>query len=237
MQDNGSLHVNVDEIKPPEATAAEPAPSASVPDVSSDGVPTDHPLESGEHSLLRARVADLEAQLAARDEAFQEMKLHATRLAADFENSRQRWTRERSELVKSAGERVLEQFLEVLDNFERAIQVGERATEPQQVLTGVHMIYKQVLDFLSKEGVSPMNAAGRPFDPNQHEAVVQEESEEHPDQTVLDEFRRGYMLNGRVLRHALVKIASNPAMPHTPAAPAEEPIPTPSEPASPDSAI
>jgi molecular chaperone GrpE len=197
----------------------------------------DQPLESGESGLLRARVADLEAQLAARDEAFQEMKLHATRLAADFENSRQRWTRERSELVKSAGERVLEQFLEVLDNFERAIQVGERATEPQQVLTGVQMIYKQVLDFLSKEGVSPMNAAGQPFDPNQHEAVVQEESEEHPDQTVLDEFRRGYMLNGRVLRHALVKIASNPAMPYTPTASAEESIPTPSEPASPDSAI
>ncbi|MEB3329683.1 MAG: nucleotide exchange factor GrpE [Candidatus Sericytochromatia bacterium] len=225
--------MNVDEITPPETAAGEPAPPVSPPPTEGAAEP---PSDGGDGAVLQARVAELEALLAAREEAFQEMKLHATRLAADFENSRQRWTRERSELVKSAGERVLEQFLEVLDNFERAIQVGERATEPHQVLTGVQMIYKQVLDFLGKEGVAPMNAAGQPFDPNQHEAVVQEESEEHPDQTVLDEFRRGYMLNGKVLRHALVKIASNPAMPFTPAAPADDPTPNPSEPASPDSA-
>lgn len=162
---------------------------------------------------LQAVVDDLRAQLLAKDEAHQDTQAHLKRLAADFENFRRRQTQDREALVKSAGERILEQFLEVLDNFERALQVGERATEPQQVLTGVQMIYKQVLDFLSKEGVVPMNVSGQPFDPNQHEAVLQEESDDKPDQTVLEEFRRGYTLHGKVLRHALVKIANNPAMP------------------------
>ncbi|MEB3222441.1 MAG: nucleotide exchange factor GrpE [Candidatus Sericytochromatia bacterium] len=227
--------MNVDEIPAPDTTAPSPQEGSETRPASSQAAEA---ATASDPSPLLARVAELEAQLAARDEAFLELKSHATRLAADFENSRQRWTREKSELIKSAGERVVEQFLDVLDNFERAIQIGERATEPQQVLTGVQMIYKQVLDFLAKEGVAPMNAAGKPFDPNHHEAVVQEESEEHPDQTVLDEFRKGYLLNGRVLRHALVKIASNPSVPFLPAAAAEgapEQSP-PSEPAAPDSA-
>ncbi|MEB3198041.1 MAG: nucleotide exchange factor GrpE [Candidatus Sericytochromatia bacterium] len=164
-------------------------------------------------SILASRVAELEAQLAAKEELYQDVHGQLRRLAADFENHRRRQAQEREALVKSAAERVLEQFLEVLDNFERAIQVAERATEPQQVVTGVQMIYKQVLDFLGKEGVTPMDAKGKGFDPNQHEAVLQEESDDQPDQTVLDEFRKGYLLHGRVLRHALVKIANNPSMP------------------------
>ena len=227
-----------------DATPADAAPSAETALPSeilspAPGAEETPAASSAEMEALRARLVDLEAQLTLKEEAFQEMKAHATRLAADFENSRQRWSRERSELVKTAGERVLEQFLEVLDNFERALQLAERATEPQQVVTGVQMIYKQVVDFLGKEGVVPMNAAGQPFDPTMHEAVVQEETDEHPDQTVLDEFRKGYMLHTRVLRHALVKIANNPSQP--PASQAQEPesapesIP-PSEPASTDSA-
>ncbi|MNL66060.1 heat shock protein GrpE [compost metagenome] len=75
------------------------------------------------------------------------------------------------------------------------------------------MIYRQVADFIGKEGVQPMDAAGKPFDPNHHEAVVQTAVDDQPDQTVLEEFRKGYLLNGRVLRHAMVRIASNPSMP------------------------
>lgn len=188
------------------ATDAHNAPDASAENAFG-------PETGSDVARLEGLVADLQVQLAAKEEAYQDAHAHLKRLAADFENFRRRQTQDREALVKSAGERILEQFLEVLDNFERALQVGERATEPQQVLTGVQMIYKQVLDFLSKEGVVPMNASGHPFNPNQHEAVLQEESDDQPDQTVLEEFRKGYTLNGKVLRHALVKIANNPAMP------------------------
>jgi molecular chaperone GrpE len=191
------------ETAPAEPTAAEtpgPAPDAAGGDAA-------------------AKLRELEVHYAAKDEAFQDMENQYRRLAADFENFRRRQQQERETLIKSAGERILERFLEILDNFERALQVGEKATDPQQVLTGVSLIYRQLQDFLGKEGVTAMEAKGQPFDPLMHEAVLQEAAEDVPDHTVLDEFRKGYLLNGRVLRHAMVKIADNPAMPAVPPAP------------------
>lgn len=211
--------MNEEDIKVAEpetgANAAEAGSAASI----------DAAMPEGEMSLddeLGARVKELEVHYAAKDEAFQDLENQYRRLAADFENFRRRQTLERENLIKSAGERILERFLEILDNFERALQVGERATDPQQVLTGVSLIYRQLQDFLNKEGVVAMDAKGQPFDPNMHEAVVQESSDDEPDQTVLDEFRKGYLLNGRVLRHAMVKIADNPSIPAVPPKPAGE---------------
>lgn len=163
-----------------------------------------------------AQLKDLEVRYAAKDEAFQDMENQYRRLAADFDNFRRRQQQEREQLIKSAGERILERFLEVLDNFERALQSAEKATNVEDVVKGLSLIYRQTSDFLGKEGVAPMDAKGQPFDPNKHEAVVQEAAEDVPDQTVLEEFRKGYLLNGRVLRHAMVKIADNPAIPAVP---------------------
>ena len=167
-----------------------------------------------------AKLRELEVHYAAKDEAFQDMENQYRRLAADFDNFRRRQQQEREALIKNAGERVLERFLEILDNFERALQAADKATNPQDVVTGLTLIYRQLTDFLGKEGVVPMDAKGQPFDPNKHEAVIQEASEDVPDQTVLDEFRKGYLLHGRVLRHAMVKIADNPSIP------AVQPTPT-----------
>jgi molecular chaperone GrpE len=124
-------------------------------------------------------------------------------------------------LIKFAGERILERFLDVMDNFERALAAGQKATNAEDVLKGVDMIHRQLKDFISKEGVTPMDAQGKSFDPNQHEAVVQTDVEDVQDQTVLEEYRKGYLLNGRVLRHAMVRIANNPSMPAAPAAASE----------------
>ena len=166
-------------------------------------------------------VAELQQRLADREQAYADMEGQLRRMAADFDNFRRRQAQERENLVKFAGERILERFLEVLDNFERALEAGRKATRPEDVVTGVEMIHRQVMSFLEKEGVQPIEAKGQPFDPNQHEAVVQQDADDVPDQTVLDEFRRGYQLNGRVLRHAMVKVANNPAMPAAPIQPAD----------------
>lgn len=170
--------------------------------------------QDGEVGALRQRLAD-------RDQAYTDLEGQLKRMAADFDNFRRRQAVERENLIKFAGERILERFLEVLDNFERALAAGEKATDPQQVLTGVSLIYRQLQDFLTKEGVAAMDSKGSPFDPNQHEAVVQMDVEDVPDQTVLEEFRKGYMLNGRVLRHAMVKVANNPSIPAVPPIPLE----------------
>lgn len=193
------------EATPEEATVPEPQATEQAAGEARDAA------EAGDDAATRLK--DLEVHFAAKDEAFQDMENQYRRLAADFDNFRRRQQQEREALIKSAGERVLERFLEILDNFERALQAADKATNPQDVVTGLTLIYRQLTDFLSKEGVTPMDAKGQPFDPNWHEAVIQEMAEDVPDQTVLEEFRKGYLLNGRVLRHAMVKIADNPAIP------------------------
>lgn len=165
----------------------------------------------------------LRRQLAEKQQAYEDLEGQAKRLAADFDNFRRRQAQEKENLIKFAGERILERFVDVLDNFERALDAGRKATDPKDVVTGVEMIHRQLQDFLAKEGVTAMEPEGSPFDPNQHEAVFQQQVDDVPDQTVLEVFRRGYVLNGRVLRHAMVKVADNPAMPQAPTLEQESP--------------
>lgn len=160
------------------------------------------------HAELEQAKADLEAQ--------------HKRLAADFENFRRRAASEREELVKFASSRVLENLLPVVDNFERALEHMGKASDVAQVRSGVELIYRQLQDHLNKSGVSPMEAKGKPFDPNLHEAIHQQETTEVPDETVLAEVQKGYLLNGKVLRHAIVQVSRNPL--GTPAA-AQDPGP------------
>jgi len=197
---------------------AAPAADTPAPEEFTSQQPADDagPAATDELGALKQRLAD-------RDQAYQDLETQLKRMAADFDNFRRRQAQERENLLKFAGERILERFLDVLDNFERALVAGEKATEPQQVLTGVSLIYRQLGDFLAKEGVTPMDAKGSPFDPNQHEAVVQMDVDDVPDQTVLEEFRKGYTLNGRVIRHAMVKVANNPSIPAIPPNPPEAP--------------
>lgn len=157
-------------------------------------------------------VGQLEQQdeLARKEKQIFDLEGQLKRLAADFENFRRRQAQEREELIKFAASRVFENLLPVVDNFERALISSKKATDVQQVLTGVELIYRQMQDFLTKSGVAPMEAVGTPFDPNLHEAIAQLETTTAPDQTVLAEIQKGYYLSGKVLRHAMVQVASNP---------------------------
>lgn len=138
-----------------------------------------------------------------------ELQQQFKRLAADFENFRRRQVIEKEQLLQFAGERILERLLGVMDNFDRALASAENATDIQVVVKGIQMIHRQMEDLLSKEGVKLMACKGELFDPNQHEAVMQVEMDDVADQTIVDVFRAGYTLNGRVLRHAMVRVASN----------------------------
>lgn len=170
-------------------------------------------------------------ELALREQAYAELEAQFKRLAADFENFRRRANSEREDLIKFAGSRVLESLLPVVDNFERALDAMGKATEVSQVHAGVELIYRQMQDMLTKNGVSPMNAQGQPFDPNLHEAIAQAENPELPDETVMAEVQKGYMYNGKVLRHAMVQVSRNPMgsppQPAAPAAPAANPAANP----------
>ncbi|HEY9900631.1 MAG TPA: nucleotide exchange factor GrpE [Pantanalinema sp.] len=164
-----------------------------------------------EEELKEATLVEPGPDADARDQRIAELEGQFKRLAADFENYRRRQTQEREELVKFAASRVFENLLPVVDNLERAIASSKKATDVQQVITGVELIQRQMMDFFAKSGVVPMEAQGAAFDPNLHEAIAQFATTEAPDQTVLAEVQKGYYLNGKVLRHAMVQVASNPS--------------------------
>ncbi len=132
------------------------------------------------------------------------------RLQADFENAKKRWLKKEAELQEIANKEVLIQLLDIYDDFERALSAAPENRDANVYMAGVEMISKRLEGFLKSYGVTRIEAAGKLFDPEQHEAVAHEATESVPETTVLAEMRTGYLMNGRVLRPAVVKVAVKP---------------------------
>jgi len=151
--------------------------------------------------------------LAAKTQEAERLQDRLVRLQAEFENYKKRMAREKAEYLKFATEGLLLEFLPVLDNLERAIASARaEATSHEAVVAGIDMIVRLFRATLEKAGVKPLDAVGKPFDPNLHQAVAQVESPGGPDNVVVEEIQKGYLLEGRVLRAAMVKVcrASSP---------------------------
>ncbi len=157
------------------------------------------------------RTAELEAELAALRAAHENLNGQYMRLAADFDNFRKRQSRDNDDLRLQITCTTLGEILPVVDNFERARQqLNPQHEEAQNLHRSYQGLYKQLVEVFKQLGVSPMRVEGEPFDPSLHEAVLREESHDHPEDVVIEELQRGYQLNGRVLRHALVKVSMGP---------------------------
>ena len=152
--------------------------------------------EDPEEELAALR-AELEAARLERDEYLDALR----RLKAEFENSRKRQEREVSRLLETASERLVVELLPVLDNLDRALEAEGEIRE------GVRATRDQLADVLGNEGLLPIASDGQPFDPNVHEAVMGQPSDEHEEGTVLQTFQRGYVLNGKPIRPAKVVVA------------------------------
>ena len=133
------------------------------------------------------------------------------RKTAEFDNYRKRTARERVELARAAAVDLLTEILPLVDDLERALAsdagagAGDEAVEAYR--TGVELIHTQLLELLRKRGVTSIDTAGQPFDPHVHQAVAHEVSADHAEGTIIDELRRGYMIAGRLLRPAMVRVA------------------------------
>ena len=157
------------------------------------------------------RLQQLEAQLAALQSENEGLRGQYMRIAADFDNFRKRQSRDHDDLKLQITCTTLSEILPVVDNFDRARQqLNPQSEEAQTLHRSYQGLYKQLVDVFKQLGVSPMRVEGEPFDPNLHEAVLREESHDHPEDVVIEELQRGYHLNGRVLRHALVKVSMGP---------------------------
>jgi molecular chaperone GrpE len=180
-------HDSVDATRPGDETAADQAEAAT-------GQPTADQPDAALRDLQREK------------ETLQDRLL---RTAAEFDNYRKRAERERRELSEHAASDVLLELLPIVDNFERALQ-APAGGDPEAFRKGIEMIHRQMLDLLRKRNVTPIDALGTDFDPQFHQAVIQEASDEHREGEVMQELQRGYKLGDRLLRPAMVKVAKRP---------------------------
>ena len=141
-------------------------------------------------------------------EKFDALNNQYVRLAADFDNFRKRQMQERESLLKYGAENTLKLILPVLDNYERGKKSCENIDDPEQLKNSFDVVFKQLFEVLDKAGLKRIETKGKTFNPNLHEAVMQTPTNEYPDQTIIEELQAGFMLEDRVLRPALVNVAT-----------------------------
>jgi molecular chaperone GrpE len=213
-------------VEPPELDPALPEDTMEAPSdlpEAGDASPDSEQIIAS----LQGELANHRQELAQQSELLETYKTRYISLAAEFDNFRKRTQRERQEQEQQIKAKTINELLAVVDNFERArTQIKPGTDEGMEIHKSYQGVYKSFVDSLKRLGVSPMRPEGQPFDPNYHEALLQEPTSEHPEGTVMEELVRGYLLEDRVLRHAKVKVAA-PSMDgvvseEAPAAPADE---------------
>ena len=143
-----------------------------------------------------------------KDEQIAELTDKLKRQLAEFENFRNRTDKEKSQMYAVGAKDVIEKILPVIDNFERGLKSIPEDQKGGPVASGMEMIYKQLITVLSDLGVTPIEAVGQEFDPNFHKAVMHAEDEELGENTVSEEFQKGYKYKDAVLRHSMVKVVN-----------------------------
>ena len=192
-----------------EASADVAAGNQAEPEVSGQSAEKDAEpaAETAKTLTPEEKIAELETQLA-------ETRDQLLRKAADFENFRKRMNQEKQNAIEYANQSLLLDIIPVIDDFERAIQSAEKSADLNAFIEGVKMIEKRLTTQLeSKWGLKRFNAAGEPFDPNMHEALMMEKSPDVTEAVVQEDLVRGYLLKDRVIRAAKVKVLMPEATP------------------------
>ena len=179
-------------VTEPNPEEKEPAPKKETPASSAETTPIEDDCEGLQADLDRFRDLALRSQ-------------------ADFENYKKRSAREKDEAIKYANSSLLEKLIVIVDNFELGLEAARAEGEKSPVFSGMSMVLKQLMDFLKENGLQPIDATGEKFDPNLHEAIAHEPSDEFPEGVVVRQTRRGYRMKDRLLRPSSVAVSSGPA--------------------------
>jgi molecular chaperone GrpE len=171
-------------------------------------------LESSEKHLtpdsaveIPSDSTELENKLQEKTKEADENYARLLRMAADMENMKKRQERDRAELLQFANENLIKELLPVVDNLERALEHGRQMETAPPLLEGIDMVHQGFIKALGKFGVTPIESVGQQFDPAYHNAVMQEETDQVPDCSVTKELQKGYLMNQRLLRPAMVVVA------------------------------
>lgn len=161
-----------------------------------------------EEEVKLSPMEELQEQLKKKDAELIEQKNNFLREKADLDNFRKRLVKDKADAVQFANEQLLKELVQIGDNLDRALNSPNATLETLK--EGVEMIQKQFSTFLKNHKVEPVEAMGKPFDPSLHEVMTQQESEEHEENTVIQEYSKGFTLNGRILRSAKVVTSKKP---------------------------
>lgn len=179
-----------------ESTADTPDAVDELYDESSEGG-----TGTGDTTALQAQLEAANRRADAEHDAF-------LRARADYQNFKRRTEEEKASLKQYLTEDLITRLLPIVDNFERALQASEQTKDYEKLIGGVNAVYRQMQDYLTREGVSAIEALYQPFDPNVHNAVLREETTEYPENTVVEELQKGYRLGDKVLRPTMVKVST-----------------------------
>jgi len=167
---------------------------------------------SGEKSAAGAKQGESELDpLEAVSRERDELKNRFLRLAAETENYKKRTEREKAEFLKRANESLVKDLLPILDNLERALGHADQQADEESLRQGLELIYQDLKKVLERYGLEAVEAEGNPFDPELHEAMMQQENADVEDNTVLQQLQKGYKFQGRLIRPAMVVVSKRPA--------------------------
>lgn len=170
-------------------------------------LPTLAKKEKKELISLKDEVTRLKESLDEKSKQADEFLSHIQRLQAEFENFKKSAEKEKAEHIKYASESVVKDLLDPYENLERAIENGKNSDNKDSLLDGVEMTYKQMQDVLEKNGLEPIEALGKKFDPYKHEVLLSETRDDVEEGTILEEIQKGYTLNKKVIKYSKVKIS------------------------------
>ena len=189
-----NLEEQAEELKPEEEA-----------EVQEEAAAEEEPAEEAAEPEEKAAEPEKGTEEDPRDKKIEELNAKYMRLMADFQNQKKRFDKEKADIHQYANEKIVKNLLEVLDNFERALDATKDA-DPN-LHEGMELIFKQLMAALEKAGVAEIKALGEEFDPNFHNAVMMEETDEYESNKVSEVMQKGYTLNSRVIRPSMVKVA------------------------------
>lgn len=181
----------------------EEATSAPAPEAGAESVRE----EAADRGAAELRAAEAELRAAEAGRRAEDLLSQLQRMKADFDNYRRRMTQEQARWQDGAVARFVAELLPVVDNLERGLDSAAASGEGASLREGIALTLRQLHEVLERHGVRPIEAVGTPFDPERHEAMARVEEGDRAEDTVVEEFRKGYLYKGSVLRPALVKVA------------------------------
>jgi len=180
-------------------------------DKKTDQPHSENTVRSSDGAARAPTQSDAEDPMAGLQADLDRFRELALRSQADFENYKKRSAREKEEAIKYANSSLLERLVAIIDNFELGLTAAKQQGDKSPIYSGMVLVQKQLTDLLTENGLEPIEAEGKSFDPNLHEAIAHEASEQVPEGTVLRQMRRGYRFKGRLLRPARVVVSSGTA--------------------------